>query len=104
MKRLRQINTEPLFAEAKANHGLLKFMTRGIDKAKKNSIMIATVQNLKRAMKITQRRIPNEMAKRVTQNTDKLEKTIGGFLDYLVNFGLLQHTLPAGRCEKSFVN
>lgn len=41
MKRLRQINTEPLFAEAKANHGLLKFMTRGIDKAKKNSIMIA---------------------------------------------------------------
>lgn len=66
MKRLRQINTEPLFAEAKANHGLAKFMTRGIDKAKKNSIMIASVQNLKKVIKIRQTRIPNESAIKLT--------------------------------------
>lgn len=46
--RLRKTGPEPLFGEAKLYHGLRKFMTRGIDKAKKNSIIIATVQNLKR--------------------------------------------------------
>ena len=49
-RRIRQITTEPLFAEAKENHGLSKFMTRGIQKAKKNSLLIASVQNLKRLM------------------------------------------------------
>lgn len=49
--RLRKITTEPLFAEAKGNHGLRKFMTRGIDKARKNSYVIATVQNIKRLLK-----------------------------------------------------
>jgi hypothetical protein len=49
--RLRKINTEPLFAEAKMNHGLRKFMIRGIKKAQKTSLMIASVQNLKRLLK-----------------------------------------------------
>jgi len=48
---LRKIVSEGLFAEAKGNHGLRKFMTLGLDKAQKNSYIIATVQNLKRLMK-----------------------------------------------------
>jgi len=63
MRRIRQITTEPLFAEAKENHGLSKFMTRGIEKAKKNSILIASIQNLKRLMKFRKRKLPNEMVK-----------------------------------------
>jgi len=43
--------SEGLFAEAKTNHSLRKFMTRGIENAQKNSYMIASVQNLKRLMK-----------------------------------------------------
>lgn len=64
MRRIRQITTEPLFAEAKQNHGLSKFMTRGIQKAKKNSILIASIQNLKRLMKFCRRKLPNEIVKR----------------------------------------
>ena len=45
---IRKTVSEGLFAEAKMNHGLSKFMTRGIDKAQKNSYLIASVQNLKR--------------------------------------------------------
>lgn len=78
MKRLRQINTEPLFAEAKANHGLLKFMTRGLEKAKKNSIMIASVQNLKRIMKIRQKKIPNKSAVELIQFKNKWVRIISG--------------------------
>ena len=63
MRRIRQITTEPLFAEAKENHGLSKFMTRGIGKAKKNSILIASIQNLKRLMKFCKRKLPNEIFK-----------------------------------------
>ncbi len=63
MRRIRQITTEPLFAEAKENHGLSKFMTRGIEKAKKNSILIASIQNLKRLMMFCKRKLPNEMVK-----------------------------------------
>jgi transposase len=63
MRRIRQITTEPLFAEAKQNHGLSKFMTRGIQKAKKNSILIASIQNLKRLMMFCNRRLSNEMVK-----------------------------------------
>ena len=47
---LRKTGPEPLFAEAKMYHGLSKFMTRGLDRCQKNSIMIASVQNLKRLM------------------------------------------------------
>ena len=63
MRRIRQITTEPLFAEAKENHGLSKFMTRGIEKAKKNSILIASIQNLKRLMTFCKRKLPNEKVK-----------------------------------------
>ena len=50
--KIRKTVTEPLFAEGKENHGLRKFMTRGLDKAKKNAYMIATVQNIKRIIKV----------------------------------------------------
>ena len=62
--RLRKTGPEPLFGEAKANHGLLKFMNRGLSNAQKTSYVIATVQNLKRLMKaITRKRdvIRNEI-------------------------------------------
>jgi len=49
--RIRKTTTEPLFAKAKMNHGLSKFMTRGIDKSQKKAFCIATVQNLKRLVK-----------------------------------------------------
>lgn len=49
--RIRKITTEPLFAEAKMNHGLSKFMSRGVDKSQKRAFCIATVQNLKRLIK-----------------------------------------------------
>lgn len=62
-RRIRQITTEPLFAEAKENHGLSKFMTRGIQKAKKNSILIATVQNLKRLINFGKKKLQVEMRK-----------------------------------------
>jgi transposase len=48
---LRKTISEGLFAEAKNSHGLRKFMSRGLDKAKKRSYMIAAVQNLKRLLK-----------------------------------------------------
>jgi transposase len=48
--RLRKTGPEPLFGEAKANHGLTKFMNRGLLNAQKTSYVIATVQNLKRLM------------------------------------------------------
>jgi transposase len=50
-KIIRQTVAESLFAEAKGNHGLRKFMTLGVDNAQKKSYLIATVQNLKRLMK-----------------------------------------------------
>ena len=48
---IRKTVSEGLFAEAKTNHSLRRFMTRGIENAQKNSYMIASVQNLKRLMK-----------------------------------------------------
>lgn len=48
---LRKTGPEPLFGEAKLYHGMRKFMTKGKDKAQKNSLMIAIVQNLKRLIK-----------------------------------------------------
>ena len=62
-RRIRQITTEPLFAEAKENHGLSKFMTRGIQKAKKNSMLIASVQNLKRLINFGKKKLQVEMRK-----------------------------------------
>ena len=54
--RLRKTGPEPLFGEAKANHGLSKFMNRGISNARKTSFVIATVQNLKRLLKVMDKR------------------------------------------------
>jgi len=54
---IRKTVSEGLFAEAKMYHGLRKFMTRGIDKAQKRSYMIASVQNLKRLIGYTNRKI-----------------------------------------------
>jgi transposase len=48
---IRKTVSEGLFAEAKTNHTLQKFMTRGIDNAQKKSYLIASVQNLKRLIK-----------------------------------------------------
>ena len=53
---LRKTGPEPLFAEAKMYHGLSKFMTRGLGKCQKNSIMIASVQNLKRLLSSVKRK------------------------------------------------
>jgi transposase len=47
----RKTISEGLFAEAKGNHGLKKYMSRGIDKVQKVSYMIAMVQNLKRLVR-----------------------------------------------------
>ncbi len=49
---LRKTGPEPLFGEAKMYHGLQKFMTKGLEKCQKNSIIIASVQNLKRLLGI----------------------------------------------------
>jgi len=43
MMKIRKTNTEPLFAEAKTNHGLSKFMTIGLAKSQKKAFVIATV-------------------------------------------------------------
>lgn len=48
--RIRKSTVERLFGEAKENHGLKKFMSRGLEKAQKNSYVIASVQNLKRIL------------------------------------------------------
>jgi len=58
---IRKTVSEGLFAEAKMYHGLRKFMTRGIDKAQKISYMIASVQNLKRLIGYTNRKIKREV-------------------------------------------
>lgn len=52
----RKTGPELLFAEAKKDHGLRKFMTRSLSSAQKNSFMIATVQNLKRLLKANKKR------------------------------------------------
>jgi len=85
MKRLRQINTEPLFAEAKMNHGLSKFMTRGIEKARKNSYAIASVQNLKRLIKLNPSKRVGEQVK---QKIESLELKVSVFMLDLFSFSL----------------
>jgi transposase len=54
--RIRKSTVERLFGEAKENHCLRKFMTRGLAKAQKNSYLIASVQNLKRILNSRKRR------------------------------------------------
>jgi transposase len=66
--KYRKTGPELLFAEAKKNHGLRKFMTRGLSSAQKNSFMIATVQNIKRLLKVNKRR------ERITKSSFPLRK------------------------------
>jgi hypothetical protein len=48
--RKRQIWVEPLFAEAKAWHGLRRFRLRGLEKVNGEALLIAAGQNLKRLL------------------------------------------------------
>jgi hypothetical protein len=48
--RKRQVWVEPLFAEAKAWHGLRRFRLRGLEKANGEALLIAAGQNLKRLL------------------------------------------------------
>jgi hypothetical protein len=48
--RKRQVWVEPLFAEAKAWHGLRRFRLRGLEKANSEALLIATGQNVKRLL------------------------------------------------------
>jgi hypothetical protein len=48
--RKRRVWVEPLFAEAKAWHGLRRFRLRGLEKVNGEAVLIATGQNLKRLL------------------------------------------------------
>jgi transposase len=48
--RKRQVWVEPLFAEAKAWHGLRRFRLRGLEKVNMEALLIAAGQNLKRLL------------------------------------------------------
>ncbi|MBA2597726.1 MAG: transposase [Chloroflexia bacterium] len=48
--RKRQVWVEPLFAEAKAWHGLRQFRLRGLEKVNGEALLIAAGQNLKRLL------------------------------------------------------
>jgi len=51
--RKRQVWVEPLFAEAKAWHGLRRFRLRGLEKVNSEALLIAAGQNLKRWLAAT---------------------------------------------------
>jgi transposase len=53
--RIRKTGPEPVFGHGKEHHGLRKYMTKGLDKAKKNSYIIASVLNLKKLIKYSRR-------------------------------------------------
>jgi hypothetical protein len=48
--RKRQVWVEPLFAEAKAWHGLRRFRLRGLEQVNSEALLIAGGQNLKRLL------------------------------------------------------
>jgi transposase len=48
--RKRQVWVEPLFAEAKAWHGLRRFRLRGLERVNSEALLIAAGQNLKRLL------------------------------------------------------
>jgi hypothetical protein len=48
--RKRKVWVEPLFAEAKAWHGLGRFRLRGLEKVNGEALLIAAGQNLKRLL------------------------------------------------------
>jgi transposase len=49
-RRKRQVWVEPLFAEAKAWHGLRRFRLRGLEQVNSEALLIAAGQNLKRLL------------------------------------------------------
>jgi hypothetical protein len=49
--RKRQVWVEPLFAEAKAWHGLRRFRLRGLEQVNGEARLIAAGQNLKRLLR-----------------------------------------------------
>jgi transposase len=49
--RKRQVWVEPLFAEAKAWHGLRRFRLRGLEQVNREALLIAAGQNLKRLLR-----------------------------------------------------
>jgi hypothetical protein len=49
--RKRQVWVEPLFAEAKAWHGLRRFRLRGLEQVNGEALLIAAGQNLKRLLR-----------------------------------------------------
>jgi transposase len=75
IQRFRKIGVERLFAEAKENHGLRKYMTRGLSKAMKSSLMIAAVQNLKRLIKNEKQRSNGTMRQAITKSADLIMDT-----------------------------
>ena len=77
--RTRKTGPEPVFGDGKEHHGLRKFMTRGLDKAKKNSYIIATVINLKKLMKYCDKR-KKEMALPITNEINALLSSINNIL------------------------
>lgn len=82
VQKLRKIGVERLFAEAKENHGMKKYMTRGLSKAMKNSLMIASVQNLKRLIR-------SEKQKSIGAMTQVIQKSKVLLLEAYYNFTLI---------------
>ncbi len=56
--RKRKVWVEPLFAEAKAWHGLRRFRLRGLGKVNSEALLVASVQNLKRLLAQRRRSSP----------------------------------------------
>ena len=87
---IRETVSEGLFAEAKGNHGLRKFMTRGIDNAQKKSYLIATVQNLKRLIKSLKTKSKPAVQHSVVKHQEKLSNNIFGKSLFDLNFAWIQ--------------
>jgi transposase len=79
--KYRKTGPELLFAEAKKDHGLRKFMTRGLSSAQKNSFMIATVQNLKRLLR-----------------GNRIRKSMVGMLNYTRKYFSVKNRLELCTC------
>jgi transposase len=79
--RIRKTTTEPLFAEAKSNHGLSKFMTIGLGNSQKKAFCIATVQNLKRLVKHLRRKA-NDSILFIRDADSHIRKQISHFKEF----------------------
>ncbi len=83
--KIRKITTEPLFAEAKMNHGLSKFMTIGLGKSQKKAFCIATVQNLKRLIRYSKSNANNSLLP-AGQANSYFKEQLSYFKEILVAF------------------